>query len=69
MGDSIISKIIIWVVNSFFVGMGILIGYSILEAIFDKFDSLENIIVRILFLTAVGGIATAIYKYFKKNNS
>lgn len=67
MKDSSFGKVIMWIANSFFIGMGILIGYSILEAIFDKFDSLENIIVRILFLTAIGGVATAIYKSFNKN--
>lgn len=61
-----LKKIGYLVVNAFFWGIGILIGYTVLEMIFDKFDGLENIIIRIIFLTVVGGIAMAIYKSFDK---
>jgi hypothetical protein len=66
MKDSDFSKVIGWIMRSFFIGLGILLGYSILEAIFDKFDSLENILLRILFLTVIGGLVSLIYKEFSK---
>lgn len=60
-GESPISKILLWAGNSFFVGLGILIGYGVLEGLFNKFDSLDTTIMRLLFLTIVGGVANLIY--------
>lgn len=58
------------VVNAFFWGIGILIGYTVLEMIFDKFDGLENIIIRIIFLTIVGGVYQCLFinLLIKKHN-
>ena len=67
-----IMEIIGWILTSFYVGIGILVGFTILQIIFDKFgslnDSLDNIFVRIIFLTIVGGIAIFIYKFINKSN-
>lgn len=62
-----LGKIILWAGNSFFVGIGVLLAYAILEGIFNKFNSLESIPMRLLFLTIVGGVANLIYyKLIKK---
>lgn len=60
-------KIILWAGNSFFVGFGILLVYVLLGGIFDKFDGLKSLPIRLLFLTIVGGVANLIYyKLIKK---
>lgn len=60
-GHSPLAKIILWAANSFFVGFGIFIVYVLIEGIFSIFYNLESIPMRILFFTAIGGVANLIY--------
>ncbi len=64
--DSVFFKGIAWVVNSFFWGIGILVGYSILQALFNKFDGLQNVFYRILFIAIIGGLAKYTYDVLSK---
>jgi hypothetical protein len=57
-------KVFSWVMISLFIGIGIYFGYLLIGSIFDKFEVLENIFLRLIFLTVVGGITILIYKSF-----
>jgi hypothetical protein len=59
-------KIFRWLMNSFFIGFGVYCGYIILEAIFNRFESLENIFIRLLFFVVIGGIVMSVFNSIKK---
>jgi|GEM_PF-5241410 len=61
-----LTKIGFWIINSFIVGMGVYIMFILIEAIFKILDGLENVALRIIFFTVIGGIATAIFRAFNK---
>jgi hypothetical protein len=49
--------VISFIANAFFVGIGILLVYVLMEGFFDKFYGLENLFMRFVYLTGLGGIS------------
>jgi hypothetical protein len=65
--ESRIKKTIMWVVNAFFWGLGILIAGALINEIF--FDRIDNIWVRLLTATILGGIIMHYYNIINDKES
>ncbi len=64
MKESKISKIIMWVANAFFWGLGIMFIYLLLDAFFEEFTKGKSTWVAILYLTIMGGLIMHLYHQF-----